>query len=178
MAPFQEITMCTLRDKYPAYSFFATKGGNTLTSAQNFLNQLGQEGQMVLAAGVLCDQLDYRNLAMNLKNMYYRHSDAIWTERHVECGYMLLIASDSEFKSLFTRCQKIECHENEEGERWKEYEGRLLQAYQNLQYPGKPRHALFKRDLEDLLFLKNNIFDDDILSDPFKRPPKKVTRLS
>lgn len=170
--------MSTLKEKYPAYSLFATNGGRTLASAQNFLSQLGQEGQMVLAAGVLCDQLDYRLLANALKSMYYDHVNVIWTARHIEFGYLLLIASDSEFKSLFTRCQKMEFPENGEGERWKEYDARLLQAYQDLQYVGKPRNPLFKRDLEDLLFLKDTTFDDDMLSDPFESPPKKVTRLS
>ncbi|MCJ1264889.1 hypothetical protein MMC22_004764 [Lobaria immixta] len=152
MPPYQEITMLYLHQNYPTHPFFDIDSSpenrdRVVKSAQDFLVILGAEGRMVLAAGVLCGNPEPSHLAYLLQSKY-GESKSKWTERHVEHGFILMLASPNEFNTLFNRCQQ--------NQRWLEYDNVLRDAYQNLDFKRKPSNPEFKHNPEDVVFLHNN----------------------
>lgn len=134
--------------------------------AGQFLVDLGPEGQMALAAGVLCRRLEHDFLASSLEHRYRSASPRMqtWTWLEVQCGYMFLIATQNRFTELYFGCVQRECdNELDEKRRWDVYETELLNAYRTIHDPDRYSQRIrFTHDLESVGFMAGKEFGPDV----------------
>lgn len=151
-------------DKHPFFDGPLESRQKTLDCVRYFLDKLGLDGQMMLAAVVLSEDTETGVLARALGRKYGLWD---WTERHVEFGFTLMIANECAFRYIFTKCQQ--------NQNWKEYDTVLRIAYNNINFEGKQKNPTFQRNPEKLAFLFNQKFADEDIPE---EPPSKFVKLS